>query len=263
MFPFQFRYTPPASTAGKTVTLTALATDKAGNTSTKDITVDVAAADAAVESPLPVGPPTLSGSPTVGSVLGCITGGFTNEPDTTTFEWLRNGAAIAGATESDYTLTSADVGRNVSCHVSATNTAGTGDATSEEVTVSAAASPGTFGAPAPGPGGAGGRAPAGPAGPTGPAGPAAPKGIVFSGSCKLASNGKSVTCTVGTVGPTSKSTQLTTTARFAGTRKSVTKSGKGSVKVTLRSAKRIKKGQKVTLKIRTGNTIKIVVLKAA
>ena len=36
----------------------------------------------------------------------------------------------------------------------------------------------------------------------------------------------------------------------------------GSVKVTVRSTKRLKKGQKMTLKVRVSNTIKIVVLKA-
>ena len=50
--------------------------------------------------------------------------------------------------------------------------------------------------------------------------------------------------------------------RISGTTKSVTTSGKGSVKVTVRSTKRLKKGQKMTLKVRVSNTIKIVVLKA-
>jgi hypothetical protein len=245
VFPFQFRYTPPASAAGQTVTLTALATDKAGNKSTKDITVNVVAAEAMVESPLPIGPPTISGSPTVGSTLACLSGGFSNEPTSTTVGWLRGGAVIQGAAGTSYTLTSADLGRGVACTVSATNAAGTGDATSEELTVSAASAPSTFPAPAP--------APATPA----------PKGILFQGSCKLASNRKSVTCTIGVLPPTSKSTRLTSTVRFARTSKSVTRSGTGSVKVTVRSTKRLKKGQKMTLKIRVGNTIKVVVLKAS
>jgi hypothetical protein len=253
VYPFQFRYTPPAAAVGQTVSLTAVATDKAGSTATSGVLhVNVVAGAAAVESPLPVGAPTLGGSPVVGQVLTCISGGFLNAPESFSHEWLRSDGTIRGATAASYTLTSADLGRRISCHMSATNSAGTGDATSDDVTVSAAPAAGTFPAPL-----------AGTPGPAGPAGPAAPKGIVFAGSCKLASSGKSVTCTIGTVPPTSKSTRLTSTVRVAGTSKSVTKSGKGSVKVTVRSTKRLKKGQKMTLKVRFSNTIKVVVLKAS
>ena len=69
VFPFQFRYTPPASAVGRTVTLTAVATDKAGNTSTRT-SRSTWRSGRDVESPLPVGPPTLTGSPTVGSAAG-------------------------------------------------------------------------------------------------------------------------------------------------------------------------------------------------
>ena len=45
----------------------------------------------------PVNPPSLVGTPTVGSQLSCINGGFLNAPKTLTYAWLRNGAVIAGA----------------------------------------------------------------------------------------------------------------------------------------------------------------------
>ena len=37
VYPFQFRYTPPASAVGSVVTVTAEAVDKAGNKSTRDL----------------------------------------------------------------------------------------------------------------------------------------------------------------------------------------------------------------------------------
>ena len=37
VYPFQFRYTPPASAVGSVVTLTAEAVDSAGNKSTRDL----------------------------------------------------------------------------------------------------------------------------------------------------------------------------------------------------------------------------------
>src|SRR4051812_27956180 len=100
VYPFQFRYFPPASAVGSTVTLTAEAVDKAGNKSTKDLHIRVVAPPpdpTVILAPVPIAPPTLTGTPTVGSTLACVNGGFANSPDSTTYEWLRNGAVIAGA----------------------------------------------------------------------------------------------------------------------------------------------------------------------
>ena len=67
VYPFQFRYTPPASAVGRTVRLTAKAFDAAGNTATSGtLFVNVVSAAGAVESPLPIADPTLDGSPIVG-----------------------------------------------------------------------------------------------------------------------------------------------------------------------------------------------------
>ena len=105
VYPFQFRYTPPASAVGSVVTLTAEAVDSAGNKSTRDLLVNVVSGDAPPASPVPVGPPTLLGTPTVGSQLSCVNGGFLNAPTSLSYAWLRNGAVIAGATSPTYTLT--------------------------------------------------------------------------------------------------------------------------------------------------------------
>ena len=102
VYPFQFRYTPPASAVGKTVQLTAKAIDVAGNEATSGVlNVKVVSAAARVESPLPVGDPTVSGSPVVGETLSCVSGGFINGPDTLSYQWLRNGAADRGRRRGD------------------------------------------------------------------------------------------------------------------------------------------------------------------
>ena len=62
VFPFQFRYTPPASAVGSTVKLTAEAVDKAGNKSTRDLLINVARRRRRWSlSPVPVNQPTLVG----------------------------------------------------------------------------------------------------------------------------------------------------------------------------------------------------------
>ena len=131
VYPFQFRYTPPASAVGSVVTLTAEAVDSAGNKSTRTLLVNVLAGDTPPGTPVAVAPPTLLGTPTVGSQLSCLSGGFLNQPKTLAYAWLRNGAVIAGATTPSYTLTAADLGRSVACRITATNDAGSGDATSD------------------------------------------------------------------------------------------------------------------------------------
>jgi hypothetical protein len=48
--------------------------------------------------------------------------------------------------------------------------------------------------------------------------------------------------------------RLTSTARLASSKKAVTKSGKGKVKIRLRSAKRLKKAPKVVVTVRSGKS---------
>ena len=49
------------------------------------------------QPPEPVANPTISGTPTVGSTLTCVNGGFRNNPVTTSIAWLRDGVVITGA----------------------------------------------------------------------------------------------------------------------------------------------------------------------
>lgn len=66
-----------------------------------------------------VSAPTVSGTLAVGSVLTAGTGAWTPAPDSFTYQWLRDGTPIAGATHATYTATTADGGHVVSVAVTA------------------------------------------------------------------------------------------------------------------------------------------------
>lgn len=61
--------------------------------------------------------PTISGTPYVGSTLTASPGTWKPSPVTFTYQWLRGGAPIAGATASSYTLVGGDSGHSVSVSV--------------------------------------------------------------------------------------------------------------------------------------------------
>jgi hypothetical protein len=139
-FPFQMRWYPSAADVGRTVTLVIEAEDKAGNVTTSTRTIAVGTAQSIEEAPLPTGVTTIAGRPVVGRTLTCIPSGFSGNGVRLGYQWLRNGAAIAGATGAAYVPVADDIGRGVSCRVTATNSAGNADSTSEALIVSAAAS---------------------------------------------------------------------------------------------------------------------------
>jgi hypothetical protein len=253
VYPFQFRYTPPASAVGSVVRLTAEAFDVAGNKSTRELRINVVAGDAPPASPVAIGPPTLLGTPTVGSQLSCLNGGFQNAPTSLSFAWLRNGAVIAGGTSPTYTLTSADLGRSVACRITATNLHGSGDATSEALIVSNPA-PAFTATPQP-------ATIAGPATTTTTT-TTKSAGVIYTATCKLASSKKSIACTVTS---SSKSAKFTAKVRLQSkSTASTSKASKsGKLKLTLKSRKALKKGQKVVLSVKSGKTTTVFTAKAS
>jgi hypothetical protein len=132
------RWYPSAGDVGRTVTLVVEAEDKAGNVTTSTRTITVGSPQSVEEAPLPTGVTTIAGRPVVGRTLTCIPSGFSGNGVRLGYQWLRNGAAIAGATREAYVPVAADIGRGVSCRVTATNSAGNADSTSEALIVSAA-----------------------------------------------------------------------------------------------------------------------------
>jgi hypothetical protein len=83
--------------------------------------------------------PAASGTTTIGSTLSCTPGTWTNAPTSYAYQWLRGGTNISGATASTYVTVTADGGASVSCTVTATNTAGSASATSNALSIAAAA----------------------------------------------------------------------------------------------------------------------------
>jgi hypothetical protein len=59
----------------------------------------------------------------IGETLSCEPGTWANDP-TFSYQWLRNGTAIAGAESDTYALAAADAGTAVQCQVTATNAGG-------------------------------------------------------------------------------------------------------------------------------------------
>jgi hypothetical protein len=117
------------------------ATNGGGNAS------QTSAPTAAVEPALPAAPtatspPVITGAPVVGQTLSSTTGVFAGEEIVYTYEWLRDGTPITGATVSTYTQTGADEGHKLSVRVKATNGGGQATQTSTPTAAIEAPPPG-------------------------------------------------------------------------------------------------------------------------
>lgn len=78
--------------------------------------------------------PFITGDPDVGEVVTASNGTWANEPDTFTYQWYLNGLAIPG--ETNQTLTVPDnVGSTLTVVVTATNSGGSAQATSQGVVI--------------------------------------------------------------------------------------------------------------------------------
>jgi PQQ-like domain len=95
------------------------------------------------EAPANVTPPSISGTAVLGEALSCSEGSWTgNPPPTLAYQWLRDGQPIAGASAAVYTIQNADQGHTLACQVTATNSAGSEQATSNNtIEVPSSASP--------------------------------------------------------------------------------------------------------------------------
>ena len=84
--------------------------------------------------------PALSGTAQEGQTLTCSTGTWSGTP-TYSYQWKRNGSNIGSATNSTYTLVTADVGQSIKCTVTATNALGSSNADSNTVTPTSSVDP--------------------------------------------------------------------------------------------------------------------------
>lgn len=112
-------YTVAAGDIGSTITVTVTGSidgyDSDGATSAATSTVI-----AGVFTSAPT--PTISGTTKVGHTLTAAGGTWLPTPTSLTYQWLRNGSTISGATASTYVLTTSDLGATVSVTTTATKT---------------------------------------------------------------------------------------------------------------------------------------------
>lgn len=80
--------------------------------------------------------PVISGIQIVSQTLSTTNGTWTGTPTIFyTYQWLRNGTNISGATNSNYTLVAADSGANIRCVVKGTNAFGNSSANSNTLAI--------------------------------------------------------------------------------------------------------------------------------
>ena len=85
--------------------------------------------------PMNTSQPTITGMPVAGSRLACAPGSWSGLLPTFSYQWLRNGQAIRGATGPIYTATASDIGHLISCTVTATNSFGSTSARAADVRI--------------------------------------------------------------------------------------------------------------------------------
>lgn len=124
------QYTLVAADAGRSITCVVTGTNGGGQNSATSNAVTPAAAPV-TPAPANTGAPAIQGSVAVGQQLTCTQGSWSNSPTGYTYSWRRDGNEVA--TGAQYTLTSADAGRSITCVVTATNAGGSSTATSSAV----------------------------------------------------------------------------------------------------------------------------------
>lgn len=109
-------YTVQAADDTKALTCTVTATNASGSASATSNSLTVGT------QPVVTVIPAISGTTEVGQTLTCSTGTWTGTATITyTYQWRANGSNIVGETASTLSLTSAQLGLNIDCRVTATN----------------------------------------------------------------------------------------------------------------------------------------------
>jgi fibronectin type 3 domain-containing protein len=136
-------YTATASDGGATLRVRVTAKNSSGKTSA--VSAPTPVVRAAPAAPSNTSPPTISGTAQEGQTLTADQGSWSgDQPISYAYQWQRCGALMScsdvmGATATSYMLTSADVGATIIVQVTASNSAGSGTATSAPTAVVEAA----------------------------------------------------------------------------------------------------------------------------
>lgn len=80
--------------------------------------------------------PAITGQPYLGSTITCSQGIWSGNPTSYSYQWLRAGVAISGATTNSYTTSAADDAKAVSCRVTAVNAIASISVVSNSVVIS-------------------------------------------------------------------------------------------------------------------------------
>ena len=131
-------YTIVVADSAAALTCQVTATNSAGSVSSTSNAITAQTFTAPVNTVAPA----ITGTAQEGQTLTCSTGTWTGNPTPTyAYQWKRNGSNIGSATNSTYTLVTADVGQSILCTVTATNGAGSVNANSNTVTPTSAVDP--------------------------------------------------------------------------------------------------------------------------
>jgi hypothetical protein len=103
------------------------ATNEAGSSKPPSVSAAFVVTSQTVEK---ITSPVISGNGVVNETLSCSTGTWSGDPTSFTYQWLRQGSEIQGATSSSHKVTEADEGYSLSCLVTASNGSRSGQATS-------------------------------------------------------------------------------------------------------------------------------------
>ena len=97
---------------------------KGGNLTNTQMSNAITAGLAQEIPPVNTTAPAVTGTGAVGNTLSCTQGNWTYVPTSYAYQWLRDGANIAGAISATYLLVAADSTHSIACSVTATNAAG-------------------------------------------------------------------------------------------------------------------------------------------
>ena len=131
-------YTITISDSNKNITCTVTATNDTGSANATSNTISIPV----FLAPSNTIAPAITGTAQEGQTVTCSTGTWTGTaPITYAYQWKRNGSNIGSATNSTYTLVTADVSQSITCEVTASNAVGSANATSNTITPIAAIDP--------------------------------------------------------------------------------------------------------------------------
>ena len=118
-------YTLTAAEKGKTITVQARYTDNANNAESPSSYATDAVREGSVPTPNHIGSVSITGEAKVGATLTAAISDSDGVPNTgITYQWLRDGVAIGGETNSSYTLTRDDAGHKIAVRAAYKDNAG-------------------------------------------------------------------------------------------------------------------------------------------